>query len=198
MIYSCTVCAGEVFGVSRFAFLQDMKKSQFIALVSIIIALVVFLGIYLFTTTGPSSDNAMIKGCTEYILDQFGAVNSKSRTWSNYQGKESDLTFKDNSAIDLCNYLGKGTFNDEVEARKALLKGCTYSISKCEFYNDSAVVNVTIDSSEHGKATATVRFVKNSGTWDVDHDSVFQAVLAGNGIGGSGNVITDIFNSLHD
>ena len=180
------------------SFFKDMKKSHTIALIAIVIALIVFVTFFLFNTFGPSSDKALICGGAEYVLDEFGAVSSKGKTWSDYRKKEGDLILPDYTAIGLCNYLGKGDFKDEAEARKNLLKGCTYEISQCEFIDDSAIVTVKMNSTQHGDTVAKIRYEKNAGSWEIDHESVFLAVLAGNGIGGSGNVITDIFNSLHD
>jgi len=183
--------------LGKFAFFRDMKKSHFVALVSILIALLVFAIFYFYMSVGPSSDKAMISGCVEYIMDEYGATNNKSKTWSNYHGKEADLVIPDHSAVSLCEYFNMGYFSSEKEARKALLKNCTYEIRKVEFIEDLGIVTVDLNSIEFGDAVATFNFSRHGGSWSVDSDSVLTAVLAGHGIGGSGNVISDIFKSLH-
>ena len=176
----------------------NMKKTHRVALIAIVVALIVFATFFLFVHFGPSSDKSMVYSAVEYILDEYGAVSSKGKTWSDYSKRESDLPFPNYTAIGLCNYLGLGEFAEEALARKALLEGCTYTISGCEFIKDSAIVTVDLDTPRNGKAVAKIRFEKKGGSWEVDHESVFLAVLAGNGIGGSGNAISDIFKSLRD
>ena len=176
--------------------LGNIKKSYLVAVIVLFVFLLVFVVFHLFSEYGPSSDKAMMRGCVEYIMEEYGSLNKGSETWSDYRGKEADLSLGNWSAVKLCNYFQKGDYEEEKEARKHVLAGTTYEIDSCEIYDKTAIVTVKINTAQYGVQIAKIYFEKQGGDWAVQADSVYVALMAGNGVGGTGNVISDIYDKL--
>lgn len=171
------------------------KKYVYCAIGVIVIVIAIFIT-HLISEHGPSSPKAMMRGCVEYVMKEYGAENKGKDAWSNYKDNESDLKLEKGSAIEICRILDRGDFDEESDARKYVLQGVTYSIEKCEVYDDTGLVTINMDSPAKGKAVGTFEFKCFSGEWKIDKESVYSVLMAGNGIGGSGNHITDIFDAL--
>lgn len=171
------------------------KKYVFCAIGVIVVVLGIFVT-HLFSEHGPSSPKAIMKGCVEYVMKEYGAEEDGKSAWSSYKDDESDLKLEKGSAIEICRILERGDFDEESDARKYVLKGVTYSIAKCEIYDDVGLVTINMDSPVKGKSVGTFEFKRTSGDWKIDKESLYSVLMAGNGIGGSGNHITDIFDAL--
>ena len=129
-------------------------------------------------------------------MKEYGANESGSSSWSNYKKNENDLHLDKGSAVEICKILGKGDFEKEEDARQFVLRGVSYSLDKCEIYDDTAIVTVEMELPDKLSAKGTFTFIYSTGDWKIDPSSVYSVIMAGNGIGGSGNHITDIFDAL--
>lgn len=173
-----------------------MKKSNLIALIIIIVALVSIIGVYYVTTYGPLSERAQIKKRVEYVMESYGAENDGKSTWSTYSPDGSDLK-TDLSYTALCVQFERGEYDTEEEAHANLLTGVVFDIDSVEKKDGLYVVTVNLDlPNETADRVCYFVFEKVSGDWVLDKQCIEQAIYAGNGIGGSTGVITDIFDQL--
>lgn len=171
------------------------KKYVYCAIGVIVVVIGIFIA-HLISEHGPSSPKAMMKGCVEFVMKEYGAEEDGKSSWSSYKDNETDLKLEKGSAIEICHILNRGDFEEEADARKHVLQGVTYTIEKCEIYDDTGLVTINMDSSVKGNAVGTFEFKYFAGDWKIDKESVYSVLMAGNGIGGSGNHITDIFDAL--
>lgn len=172
-----------------------MKKSYKIALVFIILVVVGIVAYHFISTYGPGSERAQIKKRVEYVLESYGAINHNKGTWSSYSPDGSDLNFG-GSCRDLCVSLRNEKYDNEEDARYALLAGVIFDIDDVEKKDDYYIVTVKLTCRDKTESVAYFIFEKKLGEWVLDVRCVEQAVYAGNGIGGSGSTLMDIMSIL--
>ena len=170
-----------------------MKKSYIAALIFIGVTLIAIIAYYFISTYGPGSENAQMKKRVEYILESYGAINSKDGTWSNYKPLETDLV-GDTSAKGLASMVKRPRYDTEKETREGLLLGDTFKIEEVEKKDDYYVVTVTLKRVDGTNGTTYFIFEKIKGEWVLDPSCIDTAVYVGNGIGGSGDIIGDILD----
>ena len=172
-----------------------MKKSYIIALICIVVVVVGIIVYHLISTYGPGSENAQMKKRVEYLLESYGAKNDKSGTWSSYDPKEEDLDIG-TPATHLCSVLERGKYETEEEAREHLLAGVYFKIEKVEKENGYYMVEVTMIRLDQSRGTCYILFEydKLKGEWVLLPESAEQAMYVGNGIGGSGDIASDILD----
>ncbi len=184
------------FYIGGIEMLEGVNKKYIVCGIAIVVIVIAIFVVSLFSEHGPSSSKALMKGCVEYIMKEYGAEKDGKDSWSNYKENKDDLKLDKGSAVDLCRTLGKADVEEEEDARKYVLQGVSYTIQKCEVYDDIGLVTVEMELPTTVKATSTFTFNYKAGNWKVDPESVYSVLSAGNGIGGSGNYITDIFDAL--
>ena len=168
-----------------------MKKSYIIAIIVIAVVVLGMLGYGWFTSYGPGSTRAQLKKRVEYCLESCGAINHNGSTWSTYKCDESDLDLG-MSAIDLCQSLGKGNFEDEELAREALMMGVIFDIDEIDTKDDYYIVTVDLTLADGTNSKCYFVFEKKFGSWDLDKSCLYSAVYAGNGYGGYGGSFLDM------
>lgn len=172
-----------------------MKKSYKIALVFIILAVVGIIAYYFISTYGPGSERAQIKKRVEYVLESYGAINHNKGTWSTYSPDGSDLKIG-GSFRSLCASLKNETYDNEDDARYALLAGVIFDIDKVEKEEEYYIVTVDLTCRDKQNTVCYFIFERKSGEWVLNRQCVEQAVYAGNGIGGTGSTLLDIMQIL--
>ena len=170
-----------------------MKKSYIIALIFIGVTLIGFIAYYFISTYGPGSENAQMKKRVEYVLEAYGAINSKDGTWSTYDPGEDDLQ-SGSSAKSLASAVKRPRYDTEKETREGLLLGVLFTIEKVEKEEDYYLVTVTMKRMDGTNGTTYFIFEKVKGEWILNPECIDSAVLVGNGIGGSGDIIGDILD----
>ncbi len=172
-----------------------MKKSYIIATIIIGVVVLGMLGYGWYTSYGPGSVKAQLKKRVECCLESCGAINHNRSTWSTYKPDESDLELGP-SAISLCKYLDKGTFEDEELARQALLMGVIFDIDDVKRNDDLYIVTVELTRADGSVGICYFVFEKNFGSWDLNELSLENAVYIGNGYGSDASGFIDLVFDL--
>lgn len=172
-----------------------MKKKYIAAIICIILAVIGMIVYYCLSTYGPGSERAQIKKRVEYILESYGAVNHNRGTWSNYSPDGSDLKMGV-SCSSLCSSLRNETYNNEDDARSALLVGVIFDIDDVERKDDKYIVTVNLTRKDKTDGVCYFIFSRESGEWKLNSQCVEQAIYVGNGLGGSGSTLLDIMDIL--
>ncbi|MBP5416220.1 MAG: hypothetical protein J6Y58_01725 [Clostridiales bacterium] len=174
-----------------------MKKRYIVAIVCILLAVAGMITYYCISTYGPGSDRAQIKKRVEFILESYGAINHNKGTWSSYSPDGSDLKMGA-SCKDLCLSLRNETYDNEDDARKALLVGVIFDIDEVEKREDKYVVTVKLTRKDKTDGFCYFVYYRQSAEWKLNSQCVEQAVYVGNGLGGSGSTLLDIMDILQD
>lgn len=167
-----------------------MKKSYIVASILIVLVVIGMIAFAIYNKYGPNSDQAILKGRVEYMLESCGALNAKEDTWSNYKPNDMDLNTID--PMYLAAYLGKTGYTNAQEARETLLQGVFFEITEVKNRDGKYTIMVEFTRPDQSKTKAFFVFVKEAGGWAMDSTSYLEtAIYVGNGIGGNGNFRQD-------